>query len=113
MDAEVDVQNPSLKLIPGMYAEVDLELQEHKGVLAAPPDAIDGTGTNTKIFRIDSEGVIHIVPVEIGLETAQQVEIRQGADEGDMIVAARRAGLKEGDRVKPVIATFVNLEGRK
>jgi RND family efflux transporter MFP subunit len=110
MDTEVDVPNPALTLIPGMYAEVDLQLQQHQGVLAAPPDAIDGTGTDTRVFKIDPRGDIHIVPVQLGIETAQQVEILQGVTEGDLVVAGRRAGLKEGDRVSPVMAAFVNTE---
>jgi RND family efflux transporter MFP subunit len=110
MDTEVDVQNPSLALIPGMYAEVDLELQEHKGVLTAPPDAIDGTGANTRVFKIDPQGVIHIVPVQIGLETAQRVEILQGVSEGDLVVAGRRQGLRDGERVNGVTAAFLSTE---
>jgi hypothetical protein len=38
------------------------------------------------------------------------VEIKEGVHEGEMVVAGRRAGLKEGDRVKPVIAAFLNVE---
>jgi RND family efflux transporter MFP subunit len=110
MDTEVDVPNPSLTLIPGMYAEVDLELEARKDVLAAPPDAIDGTGANTRVFKIDPQGVIHIVPVQIGLETARQVELREGVNEGDLVVAGRRAGLTEGEKVRPVTAAFVNSE---
>ena len=79
-------------------------------MLAAPPDAVDGTGTDTRVYKVDTQGVIHIVPVEVGLETAGQVEIRQGVEEGDMVVAGRRGGLKEGDRVKPVSAAFLNAE---
>jgi RND family efflux transporter MFP subunit len=111
MDTEVDVQNPLLTLIPGMYAEVDLELREHKAVLTAPPDAIDRSGANTSVFKIDPRGTIHIVPVQLGMETARQVEILQGVSEGDLVVAGRRAGLKEGERVSPVTATFVNMGG--
>lgn len=108
MDTEVDVPNPSLSLIPGMYAEVDLQLQAHQGVLTAPPDAIDGTGANTRVFMVDSQNTIHIVPVQLGIETARNVEIRQGVKEGDLLVAGRRAGLKEGDRVRTVAANFLN-----
>lgn len=110
MDTEVDVPNPSLTLIPGMYAEVDLELREHKGVLAAPPDAIDGIGADTRVYKVDPQGEIRIVPVQVGLETAGEVEILHGVSEGDMLVAGRRTGLKDGDRVKPVVAAFLNAE---
>ncbi len=110
MDTEVDVPNPSLTLIPGMYAEVDLDLEEHKGVLVAPPDAIDGIGAGARVFKVDSQGLIHIVAVQVGIETAGEVEIRQGVAEGDILVAGRRAGLKEGDRVRPVGAAFLSAE---
>ena len=36
METEVDVPNPNLLLIPGMYAEVDLSLAQRKAVLAVP-----------------------------------------------------------------------------
>lgn len=108
MDTEVDVPNSSMALVPGMHAEVDLELQNHRNALAVPPDAIEGTGANARIFEIASDGTIHIVPVQLGLETAQLVEIEHGATEGELLVAGRRGSLKEGDRVKPVIDTFVS-----
>ena len=41
MDTEVDVPNPSLLLIPGMYAEVNLTLDQRKAVLAVPITAVD------------------------------------------------------------------------
>ncbi|HEX4134175.1 MAG TPA: efflux RND transporter periplasmic adaptor subunit [Bryobacteraceae bacterium] len=108
MDTEVDVPNPSLTLVPGMYAEVKLELQEHRNTLAAPPDAIEGAGANASLYQITPAGTIHIVPVQLGLEMAQQVEIVHGATDGELVVAGRRGSLKEGDRVKPVPAAFLN-----
>src|SRR3954447_21756901 len=36
MITEVDVANPTGVILPGMYAEVALQLKEHDGVLAAP-----------------------------------------------------------------------------
>src|ERR1017187_10361390 len=41
MDTEVDVANPSLILIPGMYAEVNLTLDRRDKVLAVPVMAVD------------------------------------------------------------------------
>ena len=40
MDTEVDVPNPQLVLMPGMYAEVDLTLEQRNRVLAIPVTAI-------------------------------------------------------------------------
>jgi multidrug efflux pump subunit AcrA (membrane-fusion protein) len=41
MDTEVDVPNPSLVLIPGMFAEVDLTLERHPSVVSIPVMAVD------------------------------------------------------------------------
>src|ERR1700675_4303898 len=41
MDTEVDVSNPRLVLIPGMYAEVNLTLDNRRGVLVVPVSAVD------------------------------------------------------------------------
>lgn len=113
MDTEVEVPNPSLALIPGMYAEVDLEVQQHKDALVVPPDAVDGSGAAARVFSISPQGTIHIVPVKTGIETAHEVEILQGVNEGDMLVAGRRGGLKEGDRVTVIAASFLNAGGSK
>jgi RND family efflux transporter MFP subunit len=110
MDAEVDVQNESQGLMPGMYAEVDLHLEEHKGVVTVPIDAIDGTGPGARVFQVIDPGVIRVVPISVGLQTAQVAEIKSGLVAGDSVIVGRRAGLKEGDRVSPVKATFTTPE---
>src|SRR5207237_7086199 len=40
MDTEVDVPNPALTLIPGMYAEVNLRVDERRDALSVPLDAV-------------------------------------------------------------------------
>src|SRR5439155_16063499 len=44
MHTEVDVQNPDLKLVPGMYASVQLTLAERNAALIVPVQAIDRNG---------------------------------------------------------------------
>jgi RND family efflux transporter MFP subunit len=113
MDTEVEVPNPSLTLIPGMYAEVDLQLQERKNVVAVPLDAIDGSGPDARVFEVMQGRLIHIVPVKVGLQTAGEAEIQTGVSEGDTVIVGRHAGFKEGDAVKPVPAAFASAERGK
>jgi HlyD family secretion protein len=42
--------------------------------------------------------------VEVGLMSGGQVEIREGLNDGDIIVARAGALLREGDPVRPVTA---------
>jgi RND family efflux transporter MFP subunit len=103
METEVDVPNPSLVLIPGMYAEVDLQLQSKTNVLSIPVAAVDLTSSNPAVYRVAADGTIEIVPVKLGLETSTRVEVLSGLNEGDDVVVGDRAGLKAGDRVKPQV----------
>jgi RND family efflux transporter MFP subunit len=99
MDTEVDVQNPTLTLIPGMYAEVNLHIAESRDALAIPLDAVDRSSASARAYVV-ADGVIRIVPVTLGLETDQSVEILSGLKEGDTVVVGRHAGLREGQRVQ-------------
>lgn len=99
MDTEVDVPNPSLTLIPGMYAEVDLHVAESRAAIAVPLEAVDRSAA-PRVYVVTPQGTIHIVPVTLGLETAQSVEILSGISAGDVLVTGRRAGLRDGETVQ-------------
>jgi len=101
MKTEVDVPNPTLVLVPGMYAEVDLVTEEHKHVLTVPVEAVDGAGSAARVFTVQPSGAIQIIPVALGIETARQIEIRSGdLKDGDDVVVGSRSGLKDGNRVR-------------
>lgn len=102
MDTEVDVPNGSLTLIPGMYAEVDLRVEQRNNVLTLPVDAVEGTGASARVYAV-RQGTIHIVQVSLGMETAQRAEIRSGIEEGELVTVGRHAGLKDGDKVQAKI----------
>lgn len=100
MDTEVDVPNGALTLIPGMYAEVNLRVNERRDALSVPLDAVDRNGTTTRVFTVTPSDAIHIVPVTLGLETDARVEVRSGLHDGDVVVVGRRTGLKDGQQVQ-------------
>ena len=101
MITEVDVPNPTRVILPGMYAEVSIQTKEHDNVLTAPLDAIERTGSSTRVYAVDRAGIIRIVPVQLGVEDALRAEIVSGLEESDLVISGRRAGLKAGDKVKP------------
>src|SRR5580658_8973009 len=107
MKTEVDVLNPSLVLIPGMYAEVDLTTEQRKNVLSVPMEAVDGSGDSAQVFTVQPSGVLQIVPVHLGVETSHRIESRSGElKEGDEVVVGSRSGLKNGAKVQPKVITL-------
>lgn len=104
MKTEVDVPNPKLELVPGMYAEVDLITEQRKNVLSIPVEAIDGSGDSTRVFSVRRSGLVQMIPVRLGIETAHRIEVRSGdLGEGDDVVVGSHAGLKDGNKVQPKI----------
>jgi RND family efflux transporter MFP subunit len=101
MITEVDVANPTGAIMPGMYAEVRLQVERHKGILTAPLEGLERSGGSTRAYAVDETGIVRIVPVQLGVEDAQRAEIVSGLRESDLIITGRRAGLNAGDKVKP------------
>jgi RND family efflux transporter MFP subunit len=112
MDTEVDVPNPKLILIPGMYAEVNLTLDNRHDVLSVPVSAVDpdeDTGAahakSGKVVVITAANRLEPRRVLLGLETSHLVEVRSGLSNGDMVVVGNRAGLQKGELVRPKVTS--------
>jgi RND family efflux transporter MFP subunit len=99
MQAEVDVPNPQAQMAPGMFAEATLRLDERASVLALPPMAIDSEHGKRSVLVISPQGRLAKREVETGIETPEAVEIREGLQEGELVVSGGRGQLKEGQVV--------------
>src|SRR5262249_27571039 len=103
MHTEVDVKNPDLKLVPGMYASTALTVEERKGVVTIPPQTIDRAGDKVSVMVVGHDGKVEVRPIELGLETADRLEVKTGILEGDLVVLSNRNQLKAGTIVSPKI----------
>lgn len=101
MHTEVDVPNPTLELVPGMYAYVSLVLQARKNVLAVPVLAIDRQGNQASVLAVNARRRIELAPVQLGLETPNRVEVLSGLHQNDMVVTSQRGQLQPGEPVQP------------
>jgi RND family efflux transporter MFP subunit len=103
MDTEVDVPNSSLVLIPGMYAEVDLTLEHRNRVLTVPIPAVDLSSDESsgQVTVVTPENRVELRKVNLGLQTATNIEIRSGLREGDLVVTGNRSSLRAGQEVRP------------
>jgi RND family efflux transporter MFP subunit len=105
MHVEVDVANPQLELVPGMYADATLVLDEAKNVLVAPIQAIDRDESGSRALIVGADRRVAARPLTIGLETDDRVEVKKGLNEGDAVVIGSRAQLKPGTVVVPKMMT--------
>ncbi len=62
-------------------------------------------GTAGTVVQVVRRGRVETKRVEVGLMSGGQVEIKEGIQEGDTVVARAGALLREGDPVRPVTAS--------
>lgn len=105
METEVQVPNPELRLIPGMYATVTLRVNKRPGALAIPVEAVP-VSANPTVFVVGRDGVIVERSIKLGIETATKIEVLEGVAEGDLVVIGSRAAVRPGQTVQgKVVAT--------
>jgi RND family efflux transporter MFP subunit len=99
MHTEVDVPNPERVLLPGLYADADLVLDQKKDVTSIPLQALNRGNEKTTVFVVTPDGRIEERAVQIGLQTSSDVEIISGLNEGEQVVVSDHSGLKAGQKV--------------
>ena len=76
--------------------------------MSVPIDAVDGLGTSVEQAYVVRDGVVHVIQVNTGLQTATRLEVLSGLKAGDQVIVGRHTGLSEGEKVQPRAATYEN-----
>ena len=88
-EVRVSIDNPGGELKANMTANAEILLDEHKGVLTVPENAVmydpQKNATVEIPDRSNKEGKRH-VPVKVGLSNGSVTEILSGLKEGDQVV---------------------------
>lgn len=100
MHTEVDVKNKGGVLVPGIYAEADLTLEQREDVPTIPLQALNHEGEKTTVYVVASSGQLEDRPVTLGIQTATDAEVTSGLRAGEQVVVSDRGGLKSGQRVQ-------------
>mgnify|MGYP001030115647 FL=1 len=93
------LENPDLKLRPGMFVRVRLAFGGERQGLAVPEEALVPAGDDNFVFRV-SEGKAQRVMVKVGQRRDATVEITEGLKAGDEVVSAGQLKLRDGVPVR-------------
>ncbi len=113
METEVDVPNPQLVLMPGMYASAAIDLERRNNVLSLPVQAVSGAGRNLTVLLVNQDNKIEERPVTVGVETPTRYEIVSGLKENDRVVVGNRSELKVGQLVEPKVIQMTDAKEEK
>ncbi len=110
MITEIEVPNPSLEIIPGMYCTADLTVEDHKNALAIPAEAVVAGETPT-VYVVNKDDQIEERPVQLGLETPNKYEVLSGLQEGDLVLIGNHSEIQSGEKVQPKIVQLTMRGG--
>ncbi|MDX2079208.1 MAG: efflux RND transporter periplasmic adaptor subunit [Terrimicrobiaceae bacterium] len=96
MRFELSLNNPNLTLPAGLTGTAAIEVNS-PAVVLVPTNGVVTRDGRPHIARLNS-GVINFVPVEVGRNLGQKIEILSGITESDEIIISPNALWKEGDR---------------
>ncbi len=101
-EVEVEIENSSLEIKPGMYTRLRVVTEELDNSLAIPKQAVrqsqDGTG---QVYVVENNQISE-KDIEIEQTFADLVEIAAGLDYGEQVVTDDRADLTVGDEIRPI-----------
>ena len=104
------VFNPGRKFHPGMSANVAVVLNERPDALTIPNEAVFANGNQSFVYVINPDSTVAAVPVTLGLQLPDVVEVVQGLEEGKQVVKAGHQKLFPGAKVMPVMMNNENKQ---
>ncbi len=104
MLTEVDIANPGLSLLSGMYSQVHLHLTHATTSMILPATALVVRPSGTSVVAVDAAqpgqlASIHYVPVSIGRDFGGTIEVQSGVTDGMTVVSNPSADLNDGMHV--------------
>lgn len=83
---EVKIQNDNLKLRPGMFSKIKLNLGNGKAIMVPTIALIKQTGTNDMYVFLNKNNIALKQPIKTGRIIDDKTEILKGINEGDEII---------------------------
>jgi len=86
---EVKLNRP-VKLLPGMFARIILDLEKVENALTVPLHALTATAAGSAAVFVVTEGKAVLREITTGIETERSIQVLSGVEAGDPVIVAGR-----------------------
>ena len=100
--ARAKINNENSEIIPGSLLEIEIIYNE-KDALGVPDTSIMYEGSKKFIYKIVENNMIKKTEIETGVRNQGNLEILNGLNQGDKIIAEGLTKVRPGMKVKPII----------
>jgi RND family efflux transporter MFP subunit len=97
----IGIDNSDLSLKAGMFAQVELQYDAKSAALLVPKRAVLAMDNASSVFVVN-DGKVSRKVVKTGYESDAAIEVLEGLAEGDQVVTAGQASLKDQSLVNVV-----------
>jgi Cu(I)/Ag(I) efflux system membrane fusion protein len=102
----IELTNPDLALLHGMYVDADIEIGSATPVLAVPESAVMDTGRRQAVLVDKGEGRFEPREVKLGQRGDGYVEVRQGVSAGEPVVISANFLIDAESNLKAALKGF-------
>jgi len=96
LNVEARVANDDGDLIPGGYAEVTFPAPLAHGITVIPASAAIVDAQGVRVATVDAHSKVRLIPVQIGRDQGQDVEIVHGLTGQESVLASPAGNIVEG-----------------
>jgi len=96
------IANPGGELRSGMYARGEITIDREANAIVIPRDSLiaeKGQNDAASVYVV-REGKAHRIPIQIGGSQQDNVLVRKGLSQGDVVITEIGPSLKEGTAVR-------------
>jgi RND family efflux transporter MFP subunit len=94
------LQNPGEKLLPGSYAEVNIQLMSGVNTLVAPAAVLIINDQTQRVAIVEKDNHVRFQIVKLGRDLGRDVEVLEGISIDDTLVVSPSDQLVDGELVK-------------
>lgn len=98
--SEILISNPEAKILPGMFARVNMELGSEMNTVVPDRAVVKQTGSGNKYVYVYKDGKVNFNRVELGQRLGDRYELLSGVEDGDSIVISGQTRLADGIAVE-------------
>ncbi len=99
--AEIDIANPGERILPGMFARVNLNLGDVENVVVPDRAVVKQSGSGNKyVYVYHNDGTVTYNKVDLGRRLDSEYELLSGVQSGDSVVIAGQSRLADGVKVE-------------
>jgi RND family efflux transporter MFP subunit len=99
---QVDIPNPSSRMLPGMFVYVDFKIAPWGTRWRIPATALVFNAQGTRVAIVGPGHKLHFQPVVVGRDLGTATDVQSGLQGNETIVKQPTVSLQEGQTVNPI-----------